>query len=470
MPPGACHFRKSFKLERVQAGHLEIAADDVFEAYVNGALVSRDEGSTQLKKYDIGRYLREGSNTIAVKVVNRDSGAAGLVARIQVLQKGKRPTQVVTDTSWKTSRSPIALWHLNRYSDKQWVDAQSLGPLGNSPPWIAKHRHGRSPVSDAAQQANRNRLASSPTDLDPNSVASGHGSGSSIRASSQSPTIITASNRTVRTVSALADGDANPQRDIAETQKPSSSRFQPQPGFQVEHVLGNNATGSLIAMTINEFGQIIASQENGPLLLIYDSNRDQRIDKVRTYCSLVTNCQGLLALSGDVFAVGEGPEGNGLYRLRDADNDGVLEKANTLVRFDTTAVEHGPHGIVLGPEGKLYIVVGNHSAPRKAYAASSPLRHYYAGDLVPRQEDPGGHARGVKVPGGVILRTDVNGSRLELFAGGLRNAYDLAFNSRGDLFTYDSDMESDLGANWYRPDASVSRPARGGVRLAKWLG
>ncbi len=127
-------------------------------------------------------------------------------------------------------------------------------------------------------------------------------------------------------------------------------------------MLGNNATGSLIAMTINEFGQIIASQENGPLLLIYDSNRDQRIDKVRTYCSLVTNCQGLLALSGDVFAVGEGPEGNGLYRLRDADNDGVLEKANTLVRFETTAVEHGPHGIVLGPEGKLYIVVGNHSA------------------------------------------------------------------------------------------------------------
>ncbi len=131
MPPGACHFRKSFKLDGVQAGHLEIAADDVFEAYVNGSLVSRDGGSTQLKKYDIGRYLREGSNTIAVKVVNRDSGAAGLVARIQVRQKGKRPTQVVTDTSWKTSRSPIALWHLNRYSDKQWVDAQSRGHSGN---------------------------------------------------------------------------------------------------------------------------------------------------------------------------------------------------------------------------------------------------------------------------------------------------------------------------------------------------
>jgi putative heme-binding domain-containing protein len=33
----------------------------------------------------------------------------------------------------------------------------------------------------------------------------------------------------------------------------------------------------------------------------------------------------------------------------------------------------------------------------------------------------------------------------------MRNAYDLAFNESGDLFTFDSDMEWDVGLPWYRP-------------------
>ena len=46
---------------------------------------------------------------------------------------------------------------------------------------------------------------------------------------------------------------------------------------------------------------------------------------------------------------------------------------------------------------------------------------------------------------------DLDGDNVELFASGVRNAYDLAFNEHGELFTYDSDMESDLGMAWYRP-------------------
>jgi putative heme-binding domain-containing protein len=35
--------------------------------------------------------------------------------------------------------------------------------------------------------------------------------------------------------------------------------------------------------------------------------------------------------------------------------------------------------------------------------------------------------------------------------GGFRNAYDQAFNRDGELFTFDSDMEWDVGLPWYRP-------------------
>ena len=114
--------------------------------------------------------------------------------------------------------------------------------------------------------------------------------------------------------------------------------------------------------------------------------------------------------------------------------------------------EHGAHGITLGPDGLIYIVVGNHSGPEKDFAKTSPHRGYYEGDLVgPRYEDPGGHAAGRKAPGGSIIRTDLNGQTVELFAGGLRNVYDLAFSPDGELFIHDSDMESDIGTTWYRP-------------------
>ena len=42
---------------------------------------------------------------------------------------------------------------------------------------------------------------------------------------------------------------------------------------------------------------------------------------------------------------------------------------------------------------------------------------------------------------------------------GLRNSYDLAFNRRGDLFTYDSDLENDFGLPNYRPTAIRQVPS-----------
>ena len=50
---------------------------------------------------------------------------------------------------------------------------------------------------------------------------------------------------------------------------------------------------------------------------------------------------------------------------------------------------------------------------------------------------------------------------MQLICGGLRNSFDLAFNRRGDLFTFDSDMEWDLGAPWYRP-TRICHLVRGG--------
>ena len=58
-----------------------------------------------------------------------------------------------------------------------------------------------------------------------------------------------------------------------------------------------------------------ASVEGGPLLIITDNDQDGMPDTTATYCDQIKSCQGILPLNGNVFAVGDGPEGIGLYRV-----------------------------------------------------------------------------------------------------------------------------------------------------------
>lgn len=230
-----------------------------------------------------------------------------------------------------------------------------------------------------------------------------------------------------------------------------SERFKIDPQFEVQQVLGGDQVGSLIAMSFNEFGHILASKEGSGLLLIYDANGDKIPERVRTYCDKVQNIQGILPLNGEVFVTGEGPDGPALYRLADKDRDGMLESVRAIVKFKCEVSEHGAHGLVLGPDGLIYVLLGNHTQIDGEYESGSPHRDFYDTDLVGKYEDPGGHATGIKAPGGVVIRTDTDGSGVQLVAGGLRNPYDLAFNRDGELFIHDADMESDEGNTWYRP-------------------
>jgi glucose/arabinose dehydrogenase len=219
----------------------------------------------------------------------------------------------------------------------------------------------------------------------------------------------------------------------------------------VQHLAGHQSLGSIIAMTFDDHGRMVMARENGPLMLIEDRNQDGIYDQIRTYTDRVTGAQGLLSVGGRLYVVGSGPDGVGLYRLTDPDQDGWLERVETLVRFQDTSVEHGPHNVVLGPDGYLYLLVGNHGVLVNP-VQDGPYGHAYEGDLVqPRWQDPGGHAAQVRAPGGVILRLDRDGEQIETYAGGLRNPYDIAFSPQADLFTHDADMESDMGTTWYRP-------------------
>jgi putative heme-binding domain-containing protein len=201
-------------------------------------------------------------------------------------------------------------------------------------------------------------------------------------------------------------------------------------------------------MTFDPAGRLIVSPQEG-LLRRLTLPKDGGAPSVETLSAPVGDAQGLLCAHGSLYLNGKGPSGPGFYRL--SERDGVLGEPKLLRKWPLEMTEHGPHGIVLGPDGKLYIVNGNYTKVPQDLSPRSPHRNYAEDLLLPRQWDATGHAVGLLAPGGVVLRTDPDGKEWELFCGGLRNAYDLAFNPQGELFTYDSDMERDLGSPWYRP-------------------
>jgi putative heme-binding domain-containing protein len=140
----------------------------------------------------------------------------------------------------------------------------------------------------------------------------------------------------------------------------------------------------------------------------------------------------------------------GLWRVTSSNNDDVLDKKEFLREIDGGG-EHGPHAVLLGPDGKsLYVLHGNHTKPIKTTTTTVPP--IWGEDfLVPRLWDASGHAVGIMAPAGCIYKTDKDGKDWELISIGYRNHYDAAFNRDGELFTFDSDMEWDMNLPWYRP-------------------
>ena len=212
--------------------------------------------------------------------------------------------------------------------------------------------------------------------------------------------------------------------------------------------------GSWVSLTVDGDGRLIAGDQYGGLFRITPSPLGSPASEtvVEPIETEVGGAQGLLALGDDLYVVtnGDFAEGSGLYRLRDTDGDDRYDEWKLLRALEGNQSEHGNHALVEGPDGMLYIVVGNHIDPPSPEKSTVP-RVWDEDHLLPRLWDPRGHAVGKQAPGGWIARMDRDGETWELYSTGYRNPYDLAFNRSGDLFTYDADMEWDMGSPWYRP-------------------
>ncbi len=148
----------------------------------------------------------------------------------------------------------------------------------------------------------------------------------------------------------------------------------------------------------------------------------------------------------------EEEKGSGIYRITDNNHDGMLDKVEMLMKLDG-AGEHGPHSFVTSPDGKeIYFIAGNHTLiPEKIKEKSRLPINWGEDNLFEPYLDARGHANDIKAPGGWICKFNPEGTNWELISAGYRNPFDMAFNEDGELFTYDADMEWDIGMPWYRP-------------------
>jgi quinoprotein glucose dehydrogenase len=117
-----------------------------------------------------------------------------------------------------------------------------------------------------------------------------------------------------------------------------------------------------------------------------------------------------------------------LWRLRDTRGTGqadVREKLHHGFGIHVGFLGHDLHGLRFGPDGKLYFSIGD-----RGLNVHAGNRHLFYPDM------------------GAVLRCNPDGSDLEVFAVGLRNPQELAFDQFGNLFTGDNNSDAGDKARW----------------------
>ncbi len=111
-----------------------------------------------------------------------------------------------------------------------------------------------------------------------------------------------------------------------------------------------------------------------------------------------------------------------VFRIEDQARDAIAESIEILQTgfgVKTSLIGHDLHGLAWGPDGKLYFSMGD-----RGYNLTLPDGRVLEPALGPGR--------------GAVFRMNPDGSDLEVFATGVRNPQELAFDDYGNLFTGDN--------------------------------
>ncbi|HEX7859807.1 MAG TPA: PVC-type heme-binding CxxCH protein [Verrucomicrobiae bacterium] len=188
--------------------------------------------------------------------------------------------------------------------------------------------------------------------------------------------------------------------------------------------LASRTVEDRISMMKRHEGENFAKYElnSDRLKLLLDTNGDGKVDKSTVFADGFNTAadgiaSGVLARDGKVWFANI----PNLWSFTDSNGDGVAEERKSLhygfgVRVGFLG--HDLHGLIMGPDGKLYFTIGDRGSNIKV-----------DGKTVGNPDT------------GCVFRCNPDGSELEVFAYGLRNPQELAFDQYGNLFTGDNNSD-----------------------------
>jgi quinoprotein glucose dehydrogenase len=189
--------------------------------------------------------------------------------------------------------------------------------------------------------------------------------------------------------------------------------------------LASRSVSDRIAMMQRHEGTGFSSYEQHAdrVKLILDTDGDGKADTSTVFADgFGTAAEGIgagvLSRNGKVYYT----DIPNLWMLEDTNNDGVADRRTSLhygfgVRVGFLG--HDLHGLIMGPDGRLYFSIGD----RGSNVETADGRHVGFPDT------------------GCVFRCEPDGSNLEVFAYGLRNPQELAFDQYGNLFTGDNNSD-----------------------------
>jgi quinoprotein glucose dehydrogenase len=179
-------------------------------------------------------------------------------------------------------------------------------------------------------------------------------------------------------------------------------------------------------------GQLQAWSRFGEAIrVIEDRNNDGKADHSEIYADQFNDLAdvigaGILNVGDDVYFTCS----PNLWKLttRSASDGRVEVKRDILITGFSphfSGVGHCLHGLIQGPDGKIYFSVGDSGLNVTTKDGTIKL-----------------------LDTGAIMRCEPDGSQFEVVAVGLRNPQELAFNQFGDLFTADNDQDPGDQTRW----------------------
>jgi putative membrane-bound dehydrogenase-like protein len=358
----AIYLRRTFELPaKPKTATVHVTVDNRYELFVNGAKVGADDEWQSVEKYDVARHLVAGKNAVALRAQN-DGGPAGALLWLHIATDDGKQLVLGTDDSWRVADKAGEGWQKADFDDAKWAKASVLGPAGMGPWNLEGASGGERPIGD-------------------------------------------------RKITSYQSAEAE------------EKQFVLPEGFTVELVAAEPLVVNPVCIALDERGRLYVSESHtyrygpkgspvpnptNPIVRLDPKPDGKGYERVVVTEGFDDPVMGMLVKDGKLWATAN----NFLYRF-DLDDKGKVTNRQTLLTDRNKA--WNPFGMFVlewGPDGLLYMSVGNHNI-----------------DLV----GPSNKATS-RGSSGLVLRMKPDGRDMERLVHGLRVPYGYEYDPFGQLW------------------------------------